>query len=63
MDHLIFEEGGGGGGSGRIFLRNIFFSHWPVFLFTVKTVPPLPPKKVKWSAPNAVADHLPYPHY
>ena len=52
---------GGGGGVERIGLYNNFFSHRPVFLFTVKTVQefyfsnlpsPTPlPSKVKWSAP------------
>ena len=52
---------GGGGGEWKTIFAQHFFSHWPVFLFTVKAVqdiffsnlPPPPPhlSKVKWSAP------------
>ena len=42
-------------------MQEIFFSHWPVLLFTVKAVQefffsnllPSPPSKVKWSAPKS----------
>ena len=54
VDQLILR------GGGKNWLVQDFFSHWPVFLFAVKAVqeifsqifhPPLPPSKVKWSAP------------
>ena len=54
--------GGGGGGWKTVFAQH-FFSHWPMFLFTVKAVqdfffsnlpppppPPSPSSKVKWFA-------------
>ena len=38
VDHLIFFFGGGGGGRRMNWFVQDFFSHWPMFLFTVKAV-------------------------
>ena len=48
VDHLTFEEGRGGK---NWFVQQFFYSHWPVFFFTVKALQEFfsqifhPPKK------------------